>query len=199
MQVARLEVRLGARERRRDSPQVGERAHVRGSIEQLADARAPADPVSRREGVEEALAEQVRPNRAADLDLGAPRVIPFELVLEVLDEVRERDAEQILHEVARELQAFVRVVVLVVLAALSELEFEDRASDAPEENRLLRAVLPRIAEVRQQAAVQDRLDLLDPVLLRLTRRELAFVLVQRVLFREDPVRRVPLLVADLLA
>src|SRR5439155_197869 len=57
----------------------------------------------------------------------------------------------------------------------------------------------RIAEEMQQGPVQDRFDLLDPVLLRLPRRELLLQIVDRVVPREDPVRRVDLLVLAFLA
>ena len=52
--------------------------------------------------------------------------------------------------------------------------------------------------MRQQGPVQDRFDLLDPVLLRLPRRELLLQVANRIVPREDPVRRVDLLVLALL-
>src|SRR3990170_736061 len=198
VQVARLEMRLGPREGARHPSQVAQGGHVRGPIEQLTDARPPADPVPRRQGVEEALREEVRPDRGRDFQFTPPSVRPLELVLEVLDQVRERDPEEVLHEVPRELEALVRVVVLVVLAALPEGELEDRARDAAEEDRLLDPVFTGVAEVGEEGPVEDRLDLLRPVLLRLARRELLLQVVDRVVPREDAVRRVQLLVLHFL-
>ena len=119
VQVARLEVRLAARERDRDAAQVAEGRHVRRPVKQLADARAAADPVAGRERVDEALREKVRPDRARDPQVLLPGERALELVLQVLQQDGERDPEQVLHQVAGELQPLVRVVVLVVLPPLA--------------------------------------------------------------------------------
>src|SRR6059036_3633718 len=198
VQVARLEVGLGPRQGRRHPPQVAQGAHVRRAVEELADAGPAADPIARRERMEQALREQVRPNRRRDLQLAAPRVRSLQLVLQVLNQVREGDTEQILHQVAGELQTLVRIVVLVVLPAHAEGQLEDRAGDPSEEDRLLNPVLAGVAEVREQRPIEDRLDFLDPIFLRLARRELLLEVVDRVVSREDPVRWVDLLVLALL-
>ena len=52
VQVASLEVGLGPRERARHPAEVAEGGHVRRPVEELADARAAADPVPGRERVE---------------------------------------------------------------------------------------------------------------------------------------------------
>src|SRR2546426_431912 len=198
MEVARLEVRLGPRERGGDAPKMAQRAHVRRAVEKLADAGAPADPVAGRQRVEQPLRQEIRPDRRGDLQLPAPRVRSLQLVFEILHEIREGDPEQVLHQVARELQPLVRVVVLVVLATHAEGKLEDRAGDASEEDRLLDPVLAGVAEVREERPIEDRLDLLDPVFLRLARRELLLEVIDRVVPREDPVRRVDLLVLTFL-
>src|SRR5881628_1456244 len=97
--------------------------------------------------MEQALREQVRPDRRRDLQLAAPRVRSLQLVLEVLDEVREGDPEQILHQVARKLESLVRVVVLVIFPAHAEGQLQDRARDASEEDRLLYPIFAGVAEV----------------------------------------------------
>src|SRR5439155_15736830 len=191
-------MRLGPRERRCDPPEVAEGGHVRRAVEELAHPGAAPDPVPGREGVQEPLAQEVGPDRGADLDLLPAGVGPLERVLQVLDEVRECDPEQVLHEVAGELQSLVRVVVLVVLLPFAEMEFEDGPRDPTEEDGLLDPVLPRVAEVGEQGAVEDRFDLFRPVFLRLPRREFLLEVVHRVVAGEDPTRRVQLLVLALL-
>src|SRR5437899_3030411 len=57
MEVAGLEVGLRSGQWRRHASEVAECAHVRGAVEQLAHAGAAADPVPRREGMEQALRE----------------------------------------------------------------------------------------------------------------------------------------------
>src|SRR2546422_492429 len=198
VQVARLEVGLGPSQGRRHPPQVAQGAHVRRAVEELADAGPAADPVAGRERMEQALREQVRPNRRGDLQLAAPRVRSLQLVLQVLHEVREGDPEQILHQVAGDLETLVRIVVFVVLPAHAEGQLEDGAGNATEEDRLLDPVLAGVAEVREERPVQDRLDFLDPIFFRLARRELLLEVADRVVPREDPVRRVDLLVLALL-
>src|SRR3989441_537519 len=173
VQVARLEVRLGPRQRRCHAPQVAQGAHVRRAVEELADAGPAADPVAGRERMEQALREQVRPNRRGDLQLAAPRVRSLQLILQVLHEIREGDPEQILHQVAGELETLVRIVVFVVLPAHAEGQLEDGAGDATEEDRLLDPVLAGVTEVREERPVQDRLDFLDPIFFRLARRDRA--------------------------
>src|SRR6266545_3019509 len=80
----------------------------------------------------------------------------------------------------------------------AEGQLEDGAGDAAEEDRLLDPILAGVSQVREKAAVEDRLDLLDAILLRLARRELLLEVVDRVVPREDAVRRVVLLVLALL-
>ena len=60
VQVARLEVRLAARERARDPAEMADRGHVAGPVEHLADAGAAADPVAGGEGMDEPLGQEVR-------------------------------------------------------------------------------------------------------------------------------------------
>src|SRR2546426_646683 len=67
-----------------------------------------------------------------------------------------------------------------------------------QEDGLLDPVLPRVAEVGEQGAVEDRFDLFRPVFLRLPRREFLLEVVHRVVAGEDPTRRVQLLVLALL-
>src|SRR5947208_1667099 len=100
MEVSSLKVGLRTGQGRRDSPQVAQRAHVGRAVEELAHARPPADPVARREGVEEPLGEQVRTDRRGNLQLSAARIGPFELILEILDQVGKCDPEQVLHAIA---------------------------------------------------------------------------------------------------
>src|SRR5205823_4733344 len=137
VQVPRLEMRLGSCERRSNPAKVAQGAHVRCAVEELGDPGATSDPIAGREGVEEPLGEQVRTNRRGDLQFPAARIGPLELVLEILHEVRERDPEQVFHEIAGELEPRVRIVILVVLASHAKGQLEDRPRDPTEEDRLL--------------------------------------------------------------
>ena len=185
VQVARLEVRLAPGERARHPAQVADRRHVAGPVEHLADPGAAADPVAGRERVDEPLRQKVRSDRARDAEVLLARKRAFELVLEVLEEQGERDAEQVLHQVAGELEALVRVVVLVVLAPYLEVQLEDRPRHTREVEGLLQSVVLRVAQVGEERAVEDPVDLALTVLLRLARRELLLEEDQRVLGRQD--------------
>src|SRR5208282_571603 len=193
VKVARLEVRLAPGERARDPPQVADGGHVAGPVEHLADAGAAADPVAGGQRVDEPLGEKVRADRARDSQVLLPCERPFELVLEVLEQQGERDPEQVLHQVAGELQTLVRVVVLVVLAPDLEVELEYGSGHAREVERLLQSVRPRVAKVGEERAVEDAVDLALTVLLGLSRGELLLEKDQGVLGREDPLGRVELL------
>src|SRR5579859_3601255 len=181
VQVARLEVRLAAGERARDPPKVGDRGHMAGPVQQLAHAGPATDPVAGREGVHEALGEQVRPDRRRDPEVLLPGERTLELVFEILQEHREGDAEEILHEVAGELEALVRVVVLVVLTALPEVQFEYRTRHPSKVEGLLETVRFRVAEVGKERAVEDAVDLPLTVLLGLPRGELLLEVEESVL------------------
>ncbi len=59
-------------------------------------------------------------------------------------------------------------MVLVVLLPLAHGELENGACDTPEEDSLLHAVFLGVSQVREQGTVEYALDLLRPVLLRLS-------------------------------
>ncbi len=193
VQVAGLEVRLRPSERARHPAKVADRRHVARPVEHLADARPAADPVPRGERVDEPLRQEVRPDRAGDPEVLLARERALELVLEVLEEEREGDPEEVLHEVPRELEALVRVVVLVVLPPDLEVELEDRSRHPREVQGLLETVRLRVAEVGEEGAVEDAVDFPLAVLLRLARRELLLEEDERVLGRLDPLGGVELL------
>ncbi len=198
VQVTGLEVGLGPRQRGGDPPQMGQRAHVGGAVQQLGDAGAPSHPIAGGERVQQAVGEQVGPDGGADAQVLLPGEAPLQLVLEVLHEVGEGHPEQVLHEVAGQLEALVGVVVLVILLPHPDAELEDVAGDPAQEVGLLDAVLLGVAQVGQQRAVDDRLDLLLPVLLGLSGGELALQEGDGIFGGEYAVWRVQLLVVTLL-
>ncbi len=87
--------------------------------------------------MEQPLGQDVGADGGAYLDLLLPGKAPLQLVLQVLAQVGEGDAEQVLHQVARELEALVGVVVLVVGLPLAKGQLEDGTGDAPQEDGLL--------------------------------------------------------------
>ena len=168
VKVTGLEVGLAPGQGGRDPPEVGHCGQVGRPVEQLGHTGASADPVTGGERVEQLVGEEVGADGGGDVDVALlPSPVPLELVLEVLHEAAEAGPEEVLHEVAGQLEPLVGVVVLVVLLPLAERELEDGAGDTSEEDRLLHAVRLGVTEVGQQRAVEDGLDLLRPVLLRL--------------------------------
>ena len=174
---------------------MGHRGQVGGPVEQLGDSCAASDPVSCGKGVEQLVREQVGTDRGCDVHLALlPSPVSLQLVLQVLHEAAEAGPEQVLHEVTGQLEPLVGVVVLVVLLPLPEGQLQDGAGDAPEEDRLLHTVGLGVPEVRQQRPVEDALDLLGPVLLRLTGGEVPLEEQDGVLLGVVPVGGVGLLV-----
>ena len=106
---------------------------------------------------------------------------PLQLVLHVLYEVCEGDAEYIFHEVSSKLQSLVGVVVLVVLRPQVQGEFQHRPCNSSEEDSLLEPRIRGVAEMGQEGAVDDRFHLLHPVVLCLARGKLLLQIVQCVL------------------
>ena len=169
VQVTCLEVGLGPGQGRGDPPQVGHGGQVGCPVEQLGHSCASSDPVSCGQGVEELVCEQVGTDGRGDVHLALlPSPVPLQLVLQVLHEAAEAGPEQVLHEVSGQLEPLVGVVVLVVLLPLAQGQLQDGTRDASEEDGLLHAVRLGVSEVGQQGPVEDALDLLRPVLLRLT-------------------------------
>src|SRR6056297_1984208 len=171
VQVPRLEVGLAARERAAQAPQVRQNAHEVGTVDQLGDARAAADPVARRDRVFESLGQDVRADDRVDREFPVPHVGALELVLHVAGQLVQRSPEQVLHEVAADLQTLVRVVVLVVGLAPAERELETGLGHPAEVVRfvdpdvlLVDAVL---VEVRQEVPVDDVVGSLELVVLPL--------------------------------
>src|SRR5208283_593728 len=79
------------------------------------------------------------------------------------------------------------------LASDLEVKLEDRPRHAREVERLLQTVRLRVAEVWEERAVEDAVDLALPVLLRLAGRELLLEEDERVVRRKDPLGGVELL------
>jgi hypothetical protein len=89
-------------------------------------------------------------------------------------------------------------VVLVVGLPVAEGKLQNGAGDASQEDGLLVPGARGVAQVGQQAAVEDALDLLGPVLLGLARGELLLQVVDGVFCALDPRRGVELGVQGLL-
>ena len=112
-------------------------------------------------------------------------VISLHLVLHVVEQCLQARAEQLFHQVARQLEPFVGVVVLVVRLTATGRQLEHFARHAAEEERLLAAHFLTGREVRQQGVVDDVVDALAPVLFRLPGGKTALQVLQRLFGRED--------------
>ena len=111
--------------------------------------------------------QDVAPDSVLDPLFLALGVGALHLVFHVVEQCLQTGAEQFLHQVTRQFEPLVGVVVLVIRLSRPDMQFQYLARHAPQEERLLVPHLQAGREVWQQGIVEDVVDALAPVLLGL--------------------------------